>query len=411
MKFTDRYLQSLKPKDKDYRVRESHGFAVRVLPSGVKRFEYIYTINGKRRILHLGNYPYTKLAEARESYHAAASQTSNGVDPQEKPSPPPPLPEELTVQSLAETWLNEWSKVHHTPKWHNTLKLALGKDVFPAYGSRLVSEIRRRDAVAILEAKAANAPGQAKNLHKALRGMFGYALDREIVDFNPFAEIRAARVIPAMKQTSRDRHLSDDEIIKLWTAIDNGGGSDNTRRALKLILLTGQRPGEVTGMHSREIQIGIGRNRCKICRRCGWWTISPERRLGNKGGEHRVFLPTLAMELIGDQKGYVFPGDDSELPITENSVAYHVRREVKGTGKVPYYGFPRWTPHDLRRTCGTGVRRLGASRDNMDLILGHSVQGVTGVYDRYAGDREKEHWLSEWSEWLRKIVTIPSNAS
>jgi hypothetical protein len=47
----------------------------------------------------------------------------------------------------------------------------------------------------------------------------------------------------------------------------------------------------------------------------------------------------------------------------------------------------------------------------MDLILGHAVHGVTGVYDRYAGDREKEHWLSEWSEWLRKIVTIPSNAS
>ena len=129
--------------------------------------------------------------------------------------------------------------------------------------------------------------------------------------------------------------------------------------------------------------------------------------MGNKGGEHRVFLPAFAMELIGDQKGYVFPGDVAELPITENSVAYHVRREVKGTGKVPYYGFPRWTPHDLRRTCGTGVRRLGASRDTMDLILGHAIRGVTGVYDRYAGDREKEQWLSEWSEWLRNIVTPP----
>jgi hypothetical protein len=43
----------------------------------------------------------------------------------------------------------------------------------------------------------------------------------------------------------------------------------------------------------------------------------------------------------------------------------------------------------------------------MALILGHSVQGVTGVYDRYAGDLEKEHWLSEWAEWLRNIVSPP----
>src|ERR1039457_1206657 len=90
MKFTDRYLQSLKPKEKDYRVREGHGFAVRVLPSGVKRFEYIYTINGKRRILHLGNYPATKLADARQAFHNATTLTNKRLDPREKQAPRPP---------------------------------------------------------------------------------------------------------------------------------------------------------------------------------------------------------------------------------------------------------------------------------------------------------------------------------
>ena len=61
-------------------------------------------------------------------------------------------------------------------------------------------------------------------------------------------------------------------------------------------------------------------------------------------------------------------------------------------------------------TCGTGVRQLGALRDTIDLILGHAIHGVTGVYDRYAGDREKKHRLSEWAEWLRKIVSFPSSA-
>jgi len=82
--------------------------------------------------------------------------------------------------------------------------------------------------------------------------MWQYGVERELVEFNPFAEIRAARSIPAMKQESRERILNDDEIKILWAAIDQGGGSDSTRRALKLMLLTGQRSGEVCGMHSRE---------------------------------------------------------------------------------------------------------------------------------------------------------------
>jgi integrase len=307
---------------------------------------------------------------------------------------------------LAETWI-KWSKQHHSAKWANTLKLALEKDVLPSYGDRLATDIRRSDAVAILESKAAGAPGQARNLHKALRGMWGYALERELTEYNPFAAWNATKTIPGLKQKSRDRHLSDEEIKIFWQAIDTGGGSESTRRALKMILLTGQRPGEVCGMHSREIKIGIERERCHQCRRCGWWLIPGERRKGNKGGEHRVFLSPLAMKLVGKWEGYIFPSDTLDSPISENSVAYHVRREVESTGKVRYYGLERFTPHDLRRTAGTGLRRLGASRDTMDLILGHSVLGVTGVYDRYAGDAEKEQWLTAWGEHLSSLLSAP----
>lgn len=239
MKFTDKYITSLKPKAKDYRVREGHGFAVRVLPSGVKRFEFIYTIGGKRRIMHLGNYPAVALAEARIKYNEAAALLARGTDPQQQPSPEKPVvpPEQLTVTGLHELW-TKWSEQHHSAKWANTLKLALEKDILPTYGQHLACEIRRRDAVAILEQKAATAPGQAVNLHKALRGMFQYAVERELVEYNPFSEIRAARTIPTMKQTARERILSDDEIKYLWTAINQGGGSDSTQRALKLMLVT-----------------------------------------------------------------------------------------------------------------------------------------------------------------------------
>lgn len=316
-----------------------------------------------------------------------------GLNPAEPPSNPI-VPAQLTVQALAELWL-KWSGEHHSPRWANTLKLALEKDFLPIYGHKFAAEIRRRDAVAILEAKAKTAPGQAVNLHKALRGMFQYGVERELVEHNPFAEIRATRTIPAMKQVARERILSDNEIRHLWTAIDQGGGADSTRRALKVMLLTGQRSGEVCGMHRREIEhewTGW------------WWTIPAARRHGNKGGEHRVYLSALAMQLIDGWDGFIFPGDTMDRPVTANSVNHHVRRVVPATGKTAYYGLERWTPHDLRRTAATGFRRLGATRGDMDLILGHKVGGVTGVYDRYEGDAEKERWLTAWGEFLAMVV-------
>jgi len=405
--FTAKGIQALKPKEKDYTLSEGQGFTIRVLPSGVKTWWYYYSFAGKRRKLNLGNFPHVALELARKEFRNAANLVTDGIDPQISPSAPV-TEAPLTLEILASQW-TAWSAEQHDPKWANTLKLAIAKDFLPIYGSRLASELRRREAVAILEAKAVTAPGQARNLHKALRGMFAYAVDRELVDSNPFAEIRAARVIPTMKPTSRERHLSDDEIKIIWNAIDSGGGSDSTRRVLKLTLLTGQRPGEVAGMHSREIQIGVGQERCNDCRRCGWWTIPAERRKDNKGGEHRVYLTPFAMSLVSDWEaldGYIFPGVDLEKPITENSVAYHVRRDVPATEKIPYYGLPRWTPHDLRRTCGTGIVRLGGRMEIMDAILGHQIVGVAGVYNRHKYDAEKLEWSTIWAEHLQRQLGI-----
>lgn len=401
--FTERWLQALKPKEKDYTHSEGHGFTIRVLPSGVKTFWFYYSLSGSRRKLNLGSYPDVSLATARDEHAKARLLVRQGIDPSEPLPIPIPEPEALTIEALADLWL-KWSKENHVPKWANTLKLALEKDILPIYGARLASEIRRKDALAILEAKALIAPGQARNLHKALRSMWEHGKDRELVEYNPFAEIKVSKSIPTMKQGKRKRHLSDIEIKIAWKAIDEGGGSDSTRRAQKLILVTGQRPSEVTGMHSREIQLGIGKTRCQSCRMCGWWTIPEERRPGNKGGEHHVYLSSLAMELIGGTEGYICPGDDPSLPITENAVAYHVRREVKSTGKKSYYGLPRWTPHDLRRTASTGMARIGALPPEVDMVTGHALPGVSGIYNLHQYDREKQIWLTKWAEHLVELL-------
>lgn len=402
-KLTDIKVKNLKPRDKEYYVREGGGFVLRIRPSGSKSFYFIYDYGQKRQRLLLGSYPSVSLAQAREKHMEAVLVLKKGGNPKLPAVEPVPQIEKLSVQELADLWF-AWSEQNHSAKWSNTLQLAIKKDFLPSHGHQLVAAIRRRDAVAVLEVKASKAPGQAVNLHKALRGMWELAKEKEYVEYNPFAEIRVARAIPAMRQKSRERFLSEEEIKFLWTAIEAGGGSDSTRRALKVMLLTGQRSGEVCGMRRQEIQYGVGRPQCWQCRRCGWWTIPSVRRQGNKGGEHRVYLAPMAIEIIGSNGDVIFPGDLDDKPITANSVNHHVRRAVESTGKMPYFGLPRWTPHDLRRTCGTNIRRLGGTTKDMDLILGHTAGGVTGIYDRYEGEDEKVKWMLAWSEYISQLI-------
>ncbi len=70
--FSDRYIGSLKPRDKKYTVRENRGFAVRVLSSGSKTFIYIFELNKQKGYFHLGTYPSTSPADARIAYNDAS---------------------------------------------------------------------------------------------------------------------------------------------------------------------------------------------------------------------------------------------------------------------------------------------------------------------------------------------------
>ena len=198
---------------------------------------YIYTINEKRRQLNLGNYPDISLEAAHKTYLESAALVKSGIDPMAKPveetAEPAQQEVELTVRRLAvDLYLDEWSKIHHSERWHYNNRKALEADILPVWGDRLAVDIRRKDAVEILELVAKRAPGQARNVLKAARGMYSYAVDRELLEYNPFADIKISRTIPVMQPMSRDRELSEDEIRHLWKAIDEGGGSESTKRAL-----------------------------------------------------------------------------------------------------------------------------------------------------------------------------------
>ncbi len=417
MKFTDRFLQSIKPPEKEYCIREGHGFTLRVLPSGVKTFQYIYTLNGKRHRMNLGQYPAVTLADAREKFRAAAILAGKGLSPLEQSVAIEPETA-LTIQKLVDAY-KEFVEQHMAKSTARETVRTLDKYIIPSWKDRNAQDIRRKDAISLIDPIAATAPGQARGVMKIARAMFNYAMDRELVEINPFTRLPAA--VPSIKPTSTSRTLSDDEIKTVWNTIHSATppGSAETRKALLLILITAQRPGEVAGMAWSEIDKK-------------WWTIPSERiKTRNQRQEsHRVFLAPLALTVVGKNPGYseyVFPGPAIIDPVDQKAVFPALQRKAlshmvcderaggrpAGDGKkteamAEYFGLPRWTPHDLRRTAATKLSELGCPDEVIDAILNHAKKGVIGIYNRNKYDKEKQKWLATWAEYLGNLVNAPS---
>ena len=251
------------------------------------------------------------------------------------------------------------------------------------WGTRKVKDIQRRDVRALLDEIAARAPIMANRTLALVRKMFNFAIEHDWLEVNPCQMIK--RLAP---ERQRDRVLSEDEIRRLWKALDK---EDAVIAAVfRLRLLTGQRGGEVLGATWAEMDL-----------QTGWWTIPAER--SKNGLAHRVPLSPSAVRVLkslssltGDSQ-WVFPSPKKE----DASIAHAqkaIERVVERSG-VDFRG------HDLRRTAaslmvGGGVPRLVVSK-----ILNHVETGVTAVYDRHSYDLEKRAALVFWGKRLEAILS------
>jgi integrase len=207
------------------------------------------------------------------------------------------------------------------------------------------------------------APILANQTLAAVSAIFSWGVKEEIVTVNP------CRGVDRNATKSRERILADSEVRRFWTAFDDAGLVASS--ALKTILLTGQRPGEVAHMRREHIKDN-------------WWEMPGEAALGWPGTKnaqsHRVWLPkpvqTLIAELDDDgaAAGFVFAGSRGTA-IGKLDVA--MRAICKALG------VERATPHDLRRTHGSAITALGFGRDAMNRVQNHKEGGIASVYDRH----------------------------
>ena len=390
MKFTDRYIQTLKPKEQRFEVLEGLGFSIRVTPTGSKTFFMAYQFEGRNRRLTLGGYPEMKLAEARQKHADARQLLAQGIDPgdvvqtakaEEKASP--------TVAELVEEYIERWAKPRKRT-WPEDARM-LNKDIIPRWGKRKAKSITRHDVVKMLdEMQDRGATITTNRTFGCVRKMFNFAASRGVVDVSPCLGVRAP-----VQEVQRDRVLSEDEIRAFWNGLDQAGMSEASRLALRFLLVTAQRKSEVVEAPWSEFDL-VG----------GWWTI-PAERAKNKV-THRVPLSTGALALLAQAKGlaenspWVFPSPritKVSVHMGATAVDHALHRALSTIGLTDVI------PHDLRRSAASHMTESGISRLVVSKILNHVEQGITAVYDRHSYDAEKRVALDAWGRRLESIVT------
>lgn len=375
------------PRKKLYEEGDGGGLYLRVHPTGNKSWLFRYVFGGERRRMTLGSYPSMSLAEAREAHGKALADVKRGIDPgaqaldAKRARKAAPTFHDL----LEEFWERELKATKSGPE----RKRLVEKDALPAWRTRKAKDITRRDIVILMDEVRDRAPVTANRLLGVLARMFNFAAERGIIEDSPATRIRRPSEAP------RVRVLTDDELRRFWHGLEEVDVYPATRLVLHMILLTGQRPGEVTGMTWEEID-------------GDWWTIPANRMKG--GQEHRVPLTPLALEAIEEAKRYagdrpfVFASSQQaarSASITVHSLSRGVLRHRAEMGIHEHY-----TPHDLRRTCRTRLAEIGIDDVVAEKVLGHQLQGILKVYNRHSYDAEKRAALMAWENRLRRILGL-----
>ena len=141
------------------------------------------------------------------------------------------------------------------------------------------------------------------------------------------------------------------------------------------------------------------------------WAIPLTRRSAQKGGEHVVPLTDVVWQLLGKPRktGHVFSTTSGERPFSgfskakkalDTAIAQHCRRRK-------HKPVPHWVLHDLRRTARSLMSRAGVVPDTGERVIGHSIPGVRGVYDRHSYFDEKKDALERLAVLVKQIAAKP----
>lgn len=393
MPLNDRQIKNAKPEEKPYKLNDGKGLYLYINTTGGKLWRFDFAFNGKRRTLSIGKYPVISLAEAREAAESARRSIAAGEDPAR-------AKQEAKAERKAAA-LNTFE--HLARKWHvdnlhrwkpNHAKRIIGgfeKDVFPAIGSKPVTEISVAEVKAVIDAIAVrNALATAEKMRQWIAAVYQYAAMLEITDRNPAAALRGhlgksiGRNMPALPR---------EELTEFYRRLILTDGERQNHIALYLTMLTFLRNTELRGGRWEEIDF-TG----KI------WTVPAHRMKHEKTAPkppHDVPLSDWAMALLEElheltgNTPYLFPSRTKTDDCISDGTVSRIME------KLGYKGIA--TPHGFRSLASSILNEQGYNPDAIERQLAH-VNGnqIRAAYNRADYMAERTEFMQWYSDYLRQ---------
>jgi integrase len=388
IRLTDVGVRNLKPKADRYEIPDAsaRGLRVVVWPSGVKSYIVRYRRPDTKKTAKLTLQSGISLAAARKAAADANYELQQGRDPGEAKKDVRAKAAAAaadTVQAICTEYMNrEGKKLRSADAREKTLVRA----VYPAIGTRPITSVGRKDLSRLFDRiEDERGAHMADAVRAFLSKIFHWHEGRTDDFISPITRGMARRV--KSEDRSRDRVLTDDELIRIWRV---AGESDEPFPALvQFLLLSAARLSEAAHMRWDEID---GAN----------WTL-PAVRHKLKTDLLRP-LSKAALAVLDRLSGspFVFSAN-GRVPLT------HFSRPKQQFDIA--CGVRNWRLHDLRRTSRSLLSRAGVNSDHAERCLGHSLRGVRAVYDRYEYYDEKKHAFEALASLIMSIVgpAAPAN--
>ena len=401
---TKRAVDALKPGEL-IADTELRGFIVRRLPSGRLTYGLRYTKDGRRRWLAVG------VGLAPQAAREAAAKFAGSVAKDENPMTDRAdrRRRALAARTL-DNILDEFLKEHVRARGLRTnseIESLLDRYVRPVLGSRPVGEIKRSEIVALLDEisdrkSSRSEDGKSRRVADKVLGVLRSALNWHATRDDDFrTPIVAGMARTSLRELTRDRILSDDEIRDLWSTLDDCK-PDASARIVRVLLLSGARLNEIARLQWSEIDdasrtLTVPASRCKA-----------------KIDHTLPILPGVAAlfpERAKDSGEFLFSTDGGDSPFSGFSKAKaRLDKAIDGTrvekGLEPMRD---WRLHDLRRTARSLMSRAGVTADIAERVLGHVLPGVRGIYDRHTFLAEKRDALEKLAALLEAIISPPAD--
>ena len=446
-KLTVKELERLTPADVGKRLTDEHSLygVTKSKEEGISvLFRWRYRFDGKLRDYTCGTWPAKSLKQIRDARDDARQLLAQGKDPNEakrieqltgkaeqaeaaaeaeaRIAETETLNARITVLGLFERWASV--DLIRRKDGGKEIRRMFEKDVLPTIGALAVEDVRKGHITGVTDALLARGVARmAKLIFSLIRQMFRFAVDRDIIEADPTASIRKAKI--GGKDVERDRVLSEDEIRQLARQVPDAGLMHTTEAAIWIALSTCCRIGEL--LNARWEHIDLDRRT---------WRIPADT--AKNGREHMIFLSDFAAVQIARVKEingatpWLYPDRTGTAAVCDKTVTKQIGdrqrpglQPMKGrakTERAEALTLPggKWTPHDLRRTGATLMVSLGSLPEVAERCLNHVEENrVKRTYQRHSYEPEmRQAWrlLGERLELLTRadvdnVGGLPSRAA